>query len=312
MYLNPEFLKKFTKQDNISSYGKTIKKNDCKILINEFLLGLDENLSYSLPQKEYFDSNYKKCFELIHGIRNKKTQKFINKNIKNLEDLSNDEKYKNFVNNLFNALDAGFYEIKKIFNSRFTSSNRMLFLLLSFFNKQDLLFLDIETKSLFIETQIITIGCGYFENNFFKTIHLTALNEEGEYEILEQFNKLLTNKKALVTFNGKSFDVNFIDARMSYYNIENNIFDYHNFDLYYFSRNAFKGKQEYFNLKEIDKKILNKNRGNDINGDDVCYYYNRFLNTKNINFLKPIINHNKEDIISLALLLNKLISVWVI
>ncbi len=319
MDLNPYFLKKFHPEDphkenikkNINPYGKILNKNGSKILINEFVTEQNEALSYSLPQKDYFISCYKKCFELIYGIRDKKTKKFHEQNIQTLEDLSKEKKYKNFVDDLFKILDSGFIEIKKIFGKRFSSSHKMAFLLLSFFNKNDLLFLDIETKSLYFETQIITIGCGYFENNCFKTIHFTALNEEGEYDILQNFNSILKNRKALVTFNGKSFDVPFIELRMSYYNIDNNISDYHNFDLYFFTKKAFKSHQDSFSLKEIDKKILNKHRSNDINGEDVNYYYNRYLNTKNINFLKPVINHNREDIVSLALLLNKLISVWI-
>jgi len=318
MDINPDFLKKFqpagNQKENIKNnarpYGKIINNNGSKILINEFIAEQTEALSYSLPQKDYFVSCYRRCFELIRGVRDKKTKKFYGQNIKTLEDLSKDKRYKNFVDKLFKILDDGFHEIKNIFSKRFPSSHKMVFLLLSFFKKEDLLFLDIETKSLDFETQIITIGSGYFANGYFKTMHWTALNEEGEYDILENFNKLLKDKKALVTYNGRRFDVPFIDLRMSYYNIDNNISDCHNFDLYFFAKKAFKSHQDSFALKEIDKKILNRHRSNDINGVDVNYYYYRYLTTKNINFLKPIINHNKEDIISLAQLLNKLITDW--
>lgn len=320
MDLNPYFLKKFqpaghkTENKNISvqPYGKISCNNESKILTNEFSIESDETILCSLPEKNYFISCYKRCFELIHGIRKKKAKKFCDYNIKTLNDLSKDKKYRDFVENLFKILDSGFLEIKKILGKRFPSSHKMFFLLLSFFDKKDLLFLDIETKNLYFETQIITIGCGYFQDNYFKTLHWTALNEDGEYDILKNFSKLLENKKALVTFNGKIFDVPFIERRMSYYNIENNINDYHNFDLYFFAKKAFKSHQSSFALKEIDNKILNRQRKNDINGEEVNYYYNKYLNTKNINFLKPIINHNRDDIISLTLLLNKLISAWVV
>ncbi|MCX8093950.1 MAG: ribonuclease H-like domain-containing protein [Candidatus Goldbacteria bacterium] len=314
MDFDSDFLKKFHNPENKKNHTEQNKKNidtdKNKMLINEFNIDLGEHLLHPLPDKDYFISCYKKCFELIYGVREKKAKKFNEQNIKSLEDLSNDIKYSGFVKNLFKILDDGFHEIKKIFGRRFSSSHKMAFLLLSFFKKEDLLFLDIETMTLFPETQIITIGCGFFQNNNFKTIHLTALNEEGEYEILNEFKKLLETKKAFVTFNGKSFDVPFIDMRMSYYNIENNLNIYHNFDLLFFTKKAFKGLQKSFTLKEIDKNILKKYRKNDISGDDVFYYYNKYKITKNMNFLKPIINHNKEDILSIALLLHKLISVW--
>jgi predicted RecB family nuclease len=307
--LSPEFLKKFHPA-GAQPYGKTSYNNGSKILIKVFEIKRDENFSYSLPEKKYFISRYKKCFELIRGVREKKAKKLLANDVKTLEDLSNDKKYKTFVDNLFKSLDSGFNEIKKVFGKRFSSSHEMAFLLLSFFDKNDLLFLDIETKSLFYETQIITIGCGYFENDDFKTIHLTALNEEGEREILNEFGKLLKNKKAFVTFNGTVFDVPFIDGRMSYYSMKSNVSDYHNFDLYFFARRAFKSQQSSFTLKEIENKILGKKRGNDISGEDVMYYYERYLNTGNVIFLKPIINHNRDDVVSLSLLLNKLISLW--
>ena len=140
MDLNPDFLKKF--HSTVSqSYGKTSYNNGGRILMNEFKIKQDENFSYSLPEKSYFISRYKKCFELINGVREKRTKKFLDNDVKTLEDLSNDKKYKTFVDNLFKSLDSGFDEVKKVFGKRFSLSHEMAFLLLSFFDKKDLLFI---------------------------------------------------------------------------------------------------------------------------------------------------------------------------
>ena len=226
-------------------------------------------------------------------------------------DLMN-SKFKDEAKRILSCLENGVEDIKLALSSRFSSSHKLFFLLLSYFAPEELLFVDIETKSLNFETSIIQIGAGYFTNGKFKVLQFTAMEDAAEYELLEEFKKLLPGKKAFVTFNGRGFDIPFIDGRMGYYGSypETDIIEMHNFDLLHFSRCAFKGAYESFRLKEIEKNILKKQRTNDIEGAEAEIYYSRYLQTKNFKYLEPIIYHNYEDIVSLAVLLNRLIREW--
>jgi hypothetical protein len=60
----------------------------------------------------------------------------------------------------------------------------------------------------------------------------------------------------------------------------------------------------------MEARLLNKHRKNDIDGSEVDYYYSRYLQTHNANFINPIIYHNNIDIVSLAELTQKLAEVW--
>jgi len=315
MDFNPDILARFKKTGDIKPAadaaklpGKIVHKDGAKLLVSTD----SSPLSLSLPSVSEFASGYESCLELIYGVREKKTQKFAECGIKNLHDARKHEDYGKEAGRILDALDKGFDSVRTVLYDRFSSSHRMFFMLLSYFKKEDLLFVDIETRSLNVETSIITIGAGYFEDGSFRVDQFTALNEAGEYEALQEFKKLLSGKKAFVTFNGRAFDIPYIDNRLAYYGDASVCLadDFHNFDLLHFSRCAFKGMYESYRLKEIEAHILKKFRKDDIDGSEVDFYYTRYLETHNANFINPIIFHNNIDIVSLAELTAKLTQVW--
>jgi uncharacterized protein len=317
MDFNPDILAKFRKTGDLkpaseikqsSLPGRVITRNGARLLISEYTTG---GISLDLPFRSRFASAYESCLELIYGVREKKAGKLDECGIKDLHDASKHERFGEEAGRILSALDNGFEGVRTVLNERFSSSNRMFFLLLSYFNREDLLFVDIETRSLNFETALIEIGAGFFKGNDFIVVQFTALNEAGEFEVLEEFKTLLKNKKAFVTFNGRSFDIPYIDSRYAYYAGPLQGLGYmHNFDLLHFSRCAFKNMYESYRLKEIEARVLKKYRKNDIDGSEVDYYYSRWLQTHNANFINPIIYHNREDILSLAELTAKLIDVW--
>lgn len=221
------------------------------------------------------------------------------------------ECFKEEVNDLLSALSGDIKNLSQIIKTRFSTSNKLFFLLISLFKKEELLFIDIETKNLSNETGIITAGVGFFENASFIIKQLTILNDAAEYEILNEFLKYLNNKKSIITFNGKTFDIPFLENRLSYYSIDYNEFsNFINFDLLFFSRSAFKNLSSSFALKDVEKNILKKIRKNDISSEEVEVYYFKYLKTGNLMYLNPVIYHNREDIIGMYLILKKLCEIW--
>ncbi len=315
--LDPEFLNKFKnpagekpagKKPKGRAPGEIIKRNGTKFLIT----GKTQDINLNIPRRDIFKSHFSNCLELIYGVREKKSLKLAENGIKTLHDASVIGPNKNEAKKILACLENSMEEIKLTLSSRFSPSHKLFFLLLSYYEPGDLLFVDIETKSLNFETAIIQIGAGYFTGGKFRVSQFTALEDAAEYELLEEFKKLLPGKKAFVTFNGRSFDIPFIDGRMGYYNSypDTDIVETQNFDLLHFSRCAFKGSYESFRLKEIEKNILKKQRTDDIEGAEAEIYYSRYLQTKNFKYLEPVIYHNYEDIVSLAVLLNRLIREW--
>ncbi len=240
-------LNKFKKQKPIVSParkdkalpGKVINRGNVKFLESVSVFPH----SILIPHKDILHRHYISSLELLYGIRDKKSEKLAASGIKDLIQLkASGHKAISEIDYILAALEKDFSSVKEVLSDRFSSSHKLLFLLLSYFNKEDLLFLDIETKSLAFETSILLIGAGYFDKDGFKVKQYTILEDAAEYEILDEFVKTFKDKKAFVTFNGRTFDVPFIDQRLSYYGISSNedFLGRHNFDLLHFSRNIFK------------------------------------------------------------------------
>lgn len=315
MDFNPDILAKFKKTGDIKPAagtaglpGKIVNKNGSKILLSS----AKSPVALTLPLRNDFICAYENCLELMYGIREKKAHKIAALGIKTLRDAAKSGHFEEEASALLKSLDNGFEYVRDVLDERFSCSHRMFFLLLSYFKKEELLFVDIETRSLNVETAIIMIGAGYFEGDVYRVDQFTALNEAAEYEVLQEFKKLLPGKKAFVTFNGRAFDIPYIENRLAYYGDTSLslVDDYHNFDLLHFSRCAFKGMYVSYRLKEMEARVLKKFRKDDIDGSEVDYYYSRYLQTHNANFINPIIYHNNIDIVSLAELLDRLTEVW--
>lgn len=318
MEIDRDFLDKFKgfsgkKQPRKQSFelpGEVISRNNVKFLITT---KTREFRNFSLPEPEYFKKAYNETLELLYGVRDKKARKIIESGIKDLYGAAKHEHFAEEAGHILSALNQDVHAVKKVLSSRFSPSHRLFFLLSSFFKPEELLFVDIETKSLFFETSIIEIGAGYFEGSKFTVKQFTCLSDSSEFEILEEFSKLLPGKKAFVTFNGRTFDIPFIDGRMSYYGGTStpvDILELHNFDLLHFSRCCYRLEFNSFRLKSMESQLLGKEREGDIDGAEVQVYFENFVNTQDPKYIEPIIYHNGEDVFSMVMLMERLMARW--
>jgi len=320
MAFNPDILKKFTaskKPEKEVPYS--IKEAGLKGNITEVegakLLTYNENfaISPSLPSPELFKNECECCLELLPGVRAKKAEKLKSTGIHKIQDALSHEKHKKHAQDLSDILSFTPEELTKRLRTRLSGSNRLFYLMSGLYNPKDLLFLDLETRSLFSETQIITIGTGYYAGNkTFSVNQFTALNPDAEYEALMYLDTLSSKFKALVTYNGRSFDVPFTISRFSYYGLRNAAKRFSgliNFDLLHYCRAAFSAALAH-SLKEMEMYLLKEYRDNDIDGSEVDYHYTRWLKLHKPEDINLITSHNVIDVRSMALVLNKLGEKW--
>ena len=153
------------------------------------------------------------------------------------------------------------------------------------FFKEDCVFLDIETTGLGFRNNDITL-IGLFDGINTKTM-IKGIN--FDYTTLK---KELEKYKLIVTFNGSSFDVPFINK--IYPNLLPNI---PNFDVKSVTdRLGLKG-----GLKEIEKKLGIK-RGKIVEkfyGGDALTLWRMYRATGDDYYLKLLVEYNEEDIINL-------------
>ncbi len=314
MGFKDSFIGRFKAQD---SGGKNFKgeypgvlteKNGVKYLVNDSV----REITPVLPSREDFENTYNTCLHLLDGVRDKKSAKLGECGILDLKAASLDKRYGDNAKTLLDALKAGEKELREALSNRFTNSHRLNFLLACFYKPEELLFFDIETKSLASETSIITIGLGWYEDKTFRARQYTVLEDAAEYEIIKEFLSVASGKKAFVTYNGRGFDVPYSDGRISYHSIADgpDITQMPNFDLLYFCRKAYANRSDSYSLKNMERAILSTDRKDDIGGEEVILYYGRYLSSGDPKYLTPIITHNAEDIFSLALLMNRLALEW--
>jgi len=195
------------------------------------------------------------------------------------------------------------------------------------FRLEDLLFLDVETLGLGNEP-IFLIGVGHFSpatQGFFQVHQWFARDIGEEVAIMRQFLDHARDFKCLISFNGKTFDLNILRARAIYYfnddfytppfsNQEIGQFaGFHHIDLFHESRHVWKNADiDNFRLGTIESQLLGITRGEgrDIPSAEVPRVYRRYLDDPvDTTDIFRVIEHNYFDVLSLATLLGKVLQV---
>ena len=185
----------------------------------------------------------------------------------------------------------------------FPVSHPIALALLAFVEPEDIAVLDIETLGLYTEA-IILIGLIRFQQGMLRVTHLVVREIAEELPALVSLVEELQSVKALVTYNGRAFDVNFIEARLRYYGLPHRL-DQPNFDLLPFARRYFREFLPNCRLETVEK-ALSVERLINIPSALVPEFYLDYLRERNIGPLVAIIEHNRQDLLSLVLLLRRL------
>ncbi|HJJ32161.1 MAG TPA: ribonuclease H-like domain-containing protein [Methanocorpusculum sp.] len=190
-------------------------------------------------------------------------------------------------------------EILQYFSAIHRSSDPML---LALANPNHTIFFDIETLGM-AHAPIILFGCGRYSGRSLAVTQYLIRNVEEELPALLLTANEFTDGAEAVTYNGKSFDIPYLNERLSYYG-EREVQLKAHFDLLPPTRKLFKHQLCDCRLETVESAIPSLERGEDVPGALVPYYYHNYLRTGKISILKPVIEHNKIDVANLAYLLN--------
>ena len=192
--------------------------------------------------------------------------------------------------------------------SRLPKSHQLLHYLAGFCQDQDFAIIDIETLGL-SERPIILLGIAKpLENHNICTSQFLLRDIPDEPSAIWALVSQLEPKQSLITYNGKSFDIPYIKQRLAYYGLDASL-DNTNFDILYFTRRALRPKLADCRLETVEK-YLGIKRDINIPGALVPHFYDTYLKTKNVGPLVPIVEHNKQDLLTLGSLFSKLYKEW--
>jgi uncharacterized protein YprB with RNaseH-like and TPR domain len=165
--------------------------------------------------------------------------------------------------------------------------------------------LDIETLGL-SSVPIILIGLARINDNKVLIDQYLPRSTKEEPAILIACIDHLRESDTIITFNGRRFDIPFIEDRLSHHKIEENLYNKIHYDALPLSRSAWKAKLPNCKLGTLEKYILGIEREDDVPSRSVPDFYRTYIRYNNVGPLVPIIDHNKQDLITLAKIFSKL------
>ena len=170
----------------------------------------------------------------------------------------------------------------------------------------DLLFFDIETMGLF-SRPIVLFATGRIRGGRMHiTQYLLRDIAEEPAAIAMVLDEMEDGTTALVTYNGRSFDLPYLRDRAAYYGMEFPGEPPH-YDLLHPSRSRWKTEFPDCRLSTIEEHALGIFRDDDLPGKYVPEYYAAYLRSRNPGPLVPIVDHNRQDVASLARLYERLL-----
>lgn len=172
-------------------------------------------------------------------------------------------------------------------------------------NLEDLLFFDLETTSLSMGSGNYPFlsGIGYIDGEDFVSEQLFMEKYEDEIPILYYLLDFFNRSKAIVAFNGKTFDVPLIKTRYRLNRVYGFPVKIPVLDLIIPGRRIFKKVYENCALQTFEKHIIGFERVGDIPGWEIPQAYFEFQKNGTFKPIAQILEHNEYDIISMYVLL---------
>lgn len=176
---------------------------------------------------------------------------------------------------------------------------------------RQLMLVDIETTGLSYERSMIyMISCGFYDNDQVKVISL--FNDDGisEENLLLAFIDILESCKqdsvqpiCLVSFNGLTFDIPFLQRHFHYHEMDYDLYQYDMLDLF----RELKTCKCAFGLKKCRQtdfeELMGISRDHDQCGKELIKAYRQFLSSKDEGIREELLRHNVYDVYHMSLLL---------
>jgi hypothetical protein len=166
----------------------------------------------------------------------------------------------------------------------------------------DALFLDTETTGLSggTGTMAFLIGLGWFKDGHFHMRQILSRDFSEEKAALTYLAEIASQKKFLITFNGKAFDINLLNTRFIMNRLRSELSLMPHLDLLHPSRRILGHRLANSRLVTLEAEVLGVEREGDIPGWEIPQRYFDWLRKRDGRLLTAIIEHNRLDVISMA------------
>lgn len=169
----------------------------------------------------------------------------------------------------------------------------------------NLVFLDTETTGLSGGTGTLAfmVGAARFIGDELVLEQFFLRNPAEETAMVAALAEFCDGMQAVVTYNGKSFDIPILNTRFILQSMRSPFAGLLHFDLLHLTRKVWRARLEQCRLGNIEQQILGLERdANEIPGYLVPEFYNQYLRDGNAEPLLGVFYHNEVDVVSLAAL----------
>jgi tetratricopeptide (TPR) repeat protein len=166
------------------------------------------------------------------------------------------------------------------------------------------LFLDTETTGLAggTGTYAFLVGIGWWEQDSFVVEQLFMRDHSEEASLLLDLSQRLAERPVLVTFNGKSFDWPLLETRYRMTRAARVQSPSVHLDLLHPARRLWRFRLKSVALSELEKHVLDLERGYDIPSHTIPARYFDFLRGGAAEPIVEVFRHNQMDLCGLAAL----------
>ena len=180
------------------------------------------------------------------------------------------------------------------------------------FDAREALFIDTETTGLSggAGTVAFLVGLGRVEGGRFAVRQYLMTGYGAEVLLLEKVSALAREAGALVSFNGRTFDIPLLRSRCVMCRLDDPFAGKPHLDLIYAARRAWRLRLRDCSLSSLERSELGIARESDLPGAEVPARYFDYLKRGDETLLQDIVEHNRQDIVTLSALLVRLSNVY--
>ena len=165
-------------------------------------------------------------------------------------------------------------------------------------------FLDTETTGMAggTGTAAFLVGLGFVREGRFVVRQYFMRDYDEEAALLHALAEDLSGFSALVTFNGKMFDIPLLEARFRLNRARFPLAAAAHLDLLHPARRLWKARLSSCRLVHLEAQLLGLEREGDVPGEEIPRVYFDFIRGGDAALLARVFEHNRLDIVSLAAL----------
>ncbi len=173
---------------------------------------------------------------------------------------------------------------------------------------RDALCFDTETTGLAggTGTRAFLIGSARWRDDGLQLRQWLMTTLAAESALLRAFADSLDPAAVPVSYNGRSYDAPLLAARYRLARLPDPLRDRTHLDLLHPARRRWRGRWENCRLATIERRVLGVVREDDLPGSEAPGAWLRYLRGGDAGDLRRVLDHNRQDLVSLAMLLSHL------